>query len=308
MPVVLAHTAHEIGTGWLVFTLYMVLCLIVFDLLRLFNSPCKYGFYLSLFLTLSLLSYGYYNYQHPKTEVFNIVINKQTVHNEQPLKVVSVSDIHLGYGTDKEELKQYVEMINAQKPDLILIGGDLIDNSVVPLYAEKMMEELTELKAPLGIYMVPGNHEYISGIRKSMQFIKETPIHLLRDEVVTLPGGIQIIGRDDRSNKSRLSLQELVKNIDPANLLSFWIINRTTCRIRKMRVSIFSSAGIHTAARYGRSASLPTIYSIKVTATASGETVTYTFPPACRSGGRLSGSEPTANLSYSTLPVNSLQT
>ena len=216
LPVVLAHTAHEIGTGWLVFTLYMVLCLIVFDLFRLFNFPCKYGFYISLFLTLSLLSYGYYNYQHPKTEVFNIVINKQTVHNEQPLKVVSVSDIHLGYGTDKEELKQYVEMINAQKPDLILIGGDLIDNSVVPLYAEKMMEELTELKAPLGIYMVPGNHEYISGIRKSMQFIKETPIHLLRDEVVTLPGGIQIIGRDDRSNKSRLSLQELVKNIDPA--------------------------------------------------------------------------------------------
>ena len=142
LPVVLAHTAHEIGTGWLVFTLYMVLCLIIFDLFRLFNFPCKYGFYISLFLTLSLLSYGYYNYQHPKTEVFNIVINKQTVHNEQPLKVVSVSDVHLGYGTDKEELKQYVEMINAQKPDLILIGGDLIDNSVVPLYEEKMMEEL----------------------------------------------------------------------------------------------------------------------------------------------------------------------
>ena len=142
LPVVLAHTAHEIGTGWLVFTLYMVLCLIIFDLFRLFNFPCKYGFYISLFLILSLLSYGYYNYQHPKTEVFNIVINKQTVHNEQPLKVVSVSDVHLGYGTDKKELKQYVEMINAQQPDLILIGGDLIDNSVVPLYEEKKMEEM----------------------------------------------------------------------------------------------------------------------------------------------------------------------
>lgn len=51
-------------------------------------------------------------------------------------------------------------MINEQKPDLILIGGDLIDNSVVPLYTEKMSEELSELKAPMGIYMVPGNHEY----------------------------------------------------------------------------------------------------------------------------------------------------
>lgn len=132
------------------------------------------------------------------------------------MKVVSVSDIHLGYGTDKEKLKQYVELINAQQPDLILIGGDLIDNSVVPLYEEKMAEELAKLKAPLGIYMVPGNHEYISDIRKSMRFISETPIRLLRDEVVALPGGIQIIGRDDRSNKSRLSLQELTKRIDPA--------------------------------------------------------------------------------------------
>lgn len=216
LPVVLAHTAHEVGTGWLVFTFYMVLCLAAFDLLRLFHFPCKYGFYISLFLTLSLLSYGYYHYQHPKTEVINIVINKQAVDNGRPLKVVSVSDIHLGYGTDKEELKRYVEMINAQKPDLILIGGDLIDNSVVPLYTEKMEEELAELKAPLGIYMVPGNHEYISGIRKSEQFIARTPIRLLRDEVVTLPNGMQIAGRDDRSNKARLSLDELLRNVDPS--------------------------------------------------------------------------------------------
>ena len=50
-------------------------------------------------------------------------------------------------------------MINAQHPDLILISGDLIDNSVVPLYTENMAEELAELKAPMGIYMVLGNHE-----------------------------------------------------------------------------------------------------------------------------------------------------
>ena len=89
-----------------------------------FNFPCKYGFYISLFLTLSLLSYGYYNYQHPKTEVFNIVINKVVNSNQQPMKVVAISDIHLGYGTNKAQLKKYVSMINAEQPDLILIGGD----------------------------------------------------------------------------------------------------------------------------------------------------------------------------------------
>lgn len=91
---------------------------------------------------------------------------------------------------------------------------EAIDNSVIPLYAENMAEELTELKAPLGIYMVPGNHEYISGIDKSIQFIQNTPIQLLRDSVVTLPCGIQLIGRDDRSNARRLPLQKLMARID----------------------------------------------------------------------------------------------
>lgn len=215
LPVFIAQTLYEIGTGWLVFTLYMVLFLLPFDLLRLINIPFKYGFYISLFLTLSLLSFGYYNYQHPKTEVINMVINKPEKSFQQPVKVVAVSDIHLGYGTDKKDIKRYVDMINAQKPDLILIGGDLIDNSVVPLNEEHMEEELAQLQAPLGIYMVPGNHEYISDIKKSIQFIKNTPIQLLRDSIVTLSNGIQLIGRDDRSNHNRRSLQELVQNIDP---------------------------------------------------------------------------------------------
>ena len=154
------------------------------------------------------------NYRHPKTNAVDITINKPYENNSQPIKIVAVSDIHLGYGTGKSALKKYVDMINEQKPDLILIGGDLIDNSVVPLYTEKMSEELSELKAPMGIYMVPGNHEYISGIDESARFIKSTPIQLLIDSVVTLPNGIQLIGRDDRHNPSRRSLQELMENID----------------------------------------------------------------------------------------------
>lgn len=215
VPDVLGHTVHEIGTGWLVFTLYMTLALVVFDIFRLFNPQFKQGFYIALCLTLSLLAYGYYHYQHPKTQVFNIVINKPANTNQQPVKVVAISDIHLGYGTNKAQLKKYVDLINAQQPDLILIGGDLIDNSVTPLYVENMQEELAQLKAPLGIYMVPGNHEYISGMQKSAGFIQTTPIRLLQDTVVTLPNGIQIAGRDDRYSHSRKSLQELALNIDP---------------------------------------------------------------------------------------------
>lgn len=214
MPVFLSHTMYEVGTGWLIFTLYMVLFLLAFDLLKLYRVPVNYGFILSLIFTVVLLGYGYYNYHHPKTNTINIALDKPLAGDAKPIKIVAVSDLHLGNGTGKTALKRYVKMINEQNPDLILIAGDLIDNSVVPLYTEKMMEELSELKVPLGVYMVPGNHEYISGIKASARFIQDTPIQLLRDSVVTLPNGIQLIGRDDRSNTARRSLQELMAEID----------------------------------------------------------------------------------------------
>lgn len=215
-PAALARTFYQVGTGWLVFTLYMVLLLGLFDLLRLFHWKCKYGYYLSIALTLSLLGYGYYHYQHPETKVINMVINKPAMPGApDTLRVVAVSDIHLGYGTDKGMLQTYVERINALRPDLILIGGDLIDNSVVPLEAERMEEELARLKAPYGVFMVPGNHEYMAGIEACVDFIGKTPIVLLRDSVVTLANGFRLVGRDDRHNRARKPLAELVRNLPP---------------------------------------------------------------------------------------------
>ena len=78
-----------------------------------------------------------------------------------------------------------------------------------------MGEELSLWKAPLGIYMVPGNHEYISGIRKSKRFVQEeTPFVWLQDSTIQLPNGIQIIGRDDKLNAKRTPLSRLIAGLD----------------------------------------------------------------------------------------------
>ena len=196
MPLELSHLFHQIGTGWLVFTLYMVAALLLFDLLRLFNIPYRQGFWIAFVLVVSVLGYGYYKYKHPKTKVINIVINKP-FNKGKPLTVVAVSDIHLGQGTMKKDLQQYVELINAQRPDLILIG-----------------EELNRLDAPMGIYMVPGNHDYYTGIEACEVFLARTSIKLLRDEVVTLPSGLQLIGRDDRTNPRCLLFDRLMQQVN----------------------------------------------------------------------------------------------
>ena len=214
MPEALSQGLFTTGSVWLVFTLYMVLALLATDITRLFIPSIKpYGFGISLSAVICLLTYGYFNYKHPDINHINITLDKPL--QGKPMKVVAISDVHLGNGTRKPQLQKFVKMINAQEPDLIIIGGDLIDNSLIPLYQQKMEEELSQLKAPMGIYMVAGNHEYISGMEACEQFLKDTPIRLLRDSIVTLPNGLQIIGRDDRSNRHRLPIAQLMEQANP---------------------------------------------------------------------------------------------
>ena len=214
IPAGIAQTVSQVGTGWLVFTLYMVIFLVLFDINRLFNRRFRYGFFCSFFLTLCLLAYGNYNYMHPEIRVINMVINKQIKGDNKQMRVVGISDVHLGYATNKSMLAGYVEQINSLNPDLVVIAGDLIDNSVVPLWHERMYEELYDIKAPLGIYMVPGNHEYISGIGKCEEFLAKTPITLLRDSAAMLENGVWLVGRDDRHNRHRKGVDEMADMAD----------------------------------------------------------------------------------------------
>ncbi len=211
LPPVLRQGLHRIGTGWLVFTLYMTLGLLTVDLLRLLRVVRGRGFGWVLAATLLLLGCGYCRYRHPVTRTEELTIDRLS----GSMRVVAVSDLHLGYGTGRRMLARYVDRINALQPDLILIGGDLIDHGIEPLCDERMEEELQRLQAPLGIYMVPGNHEYFGGMDQTLRFLARTPVRLLRDSVAVLPNGVQVIGRDDRSNPHRLPLDELLAGTDP---------------------------------------------------------------------------------------------
>lgn len=212
LPAPLARGLFVLGSCWMLFMFYMVLLLLGQDLLRLLGVPLTHPLPTALTITLLVMSYGYWNYRHPRIERISITSAEPL---KKPCRIVAVSDIHLGEGTRKRALKRYVELINAQSPDLILIGGDLIDNAIKPVRRQHMEEELSQLRAPLGVWMVPGNHEYISGIDACIAFLESTPVRLLRDEVVELPNGLQLIGRDDRSNRRRLPLEELLKSSDP---------------------------------------------------------------------------------------------
>lgn len=213
LPAILSRGLFQVGSVWLVFLLYMVLALLVTDTIAWMGLKIPYRFWAAFSLCLIVLVTGHYRYKHPKVNVVPLSFEKKCTHNK-PLTIVAVSDVHLGEGTGRKSLARYVDLVNAQHPDVIVIAGDLVDNSVDPLYRDRMADELARLSAPHGIFMVLGNHEYISGIEAVEQFIKDTPITLLRDSMVTLPGDIQLIGRDDKSNPTRVSLDTLMSRTD----------------------------------------------------------------------------------------------
>lgn len=208
LPHPIHRTLFLIGSVWLVFLLYMVLITAIFDVAHLIFPALQGGVWYALVATIILMIYGYVNYRQPHIEHLTIECDRPI--EGDGYRLVAISDVHLGYGTSRDNFARYVNIINEQKPDVVLIVGDLIDNSLRPVIYEDMAREAERIIAPDGIYMVAGNHEYISDIDACEEYLATTPIRLIRDSVVTLPCGVQLICRDDRTNRHRAPLDTLI--------------------------------------------------------------------------------------------------
>lgn len=222
---------YKVGTSWMFILLYLFLFLLLRDVVLLAD---RFIHYLPAALTGSpgfrslstlvaagiagvILFAGYLKYTSKKRVGLSVRTEKAA--DSKPLKIVALSDLHLGYNIGVPELKEWVGIINAEKPDLILIAGDLIDTNIAPLEENHMEEYLRQLKAPLGVYACAGNHEYISDIRRSTDFIERSNIRLLRDSAVLIDQRLYIVGRDDRTNPNRKPLSRLTENLDPSKLI-----------------------------------------------------------------------------------------
>ena len=220
-----------IGSFWFMFLFYFFLSIVLIDIVRLiiklinfkppllFNNINQTKFIIALFvLLITLVSaiYGYFNRSNVKVKELEINLS------ENPTKqyhIVFFSDLHISVVNDHSFLKMIVEKINSLNPDLILIGGDLVDEKASKLKELKLVEELKDLKSKFGIYSITGNHEYINGGDPVIEFLDNMGIKFLRDEVVLIDNSFYVIGREDLSKRNftgqkRKSLDQLVKNLD----------------------------------------------------------------------------------------------
>lgn len=205
---------YEIGTSSIFILLYLVMVFAAIDILRLVHFLPKNFVQDSLEGTIGVTAImlilfvgGNIHYHNKYRETIDLTSTKRL---PKPLKIVMLSDLHLGYHNDRSDFEKWIKIINEENPDLILIGGDIVDFSTVPLKEQNIAEAFHELKAP--VYACLGNHEYIGGATEADSFYHKAGINLLQDEVAKLPQyGIAIVGRDDRTNKDRKDLKTLLQ-------------------------------------------------------------------------------------------------
>ncbi len=224
LPIAVLRPLYIVSTMWLVVVLYGFISFLTLDIVqlvamnagasRLYHSPRQVA--IATFITTILLIYGVFNAKSPDVVEYNVSTNKMPVGND--IRVALVSDLHMGYAVTDADIVKLVNLTNALNPDVICIAGDLIDGDLKPVITEDIGRNLEKFSAPLGVYAIMGNHEYLDDNIRAEQYIRTLKgVNLLRDSVAFAGSNIAIVGRDDISYRraysaERKTLKELLSS------------------------------------------------------------------------------------------------
>lgn len=242
-----AIVIRRISTYWIGIMLYSLLYVVLFDLLRLIAKHTKLKNTL-LFSRGSVISigsvvvacavatclYGIFNARNIKVNEYSVTVNK-SCGSDKHLKAVLVADLHMGYAIGVDYITNMVEKINQQDADIVIIAGDIFDNSYDGMDdPEGIKAQLRSIKSKYGVYAVYGNHDIDEKIlmgftfdwggkqlhsEKMTNFMKECNIKLINDESVLINDEFYLVGRRDTDKPgtedgTRAEISELTKDLD----------------------------------------------------------------------------------------------
>ena len=242
-----AIVIRRLSTYWIGIMLYSLLYVVLFDLLRLIAKHTKLKNTL-LFSRGSVISigsvvvacavatclYGIFNARNIKVNEYSVTVNK-SCGSDKHLKAVLVADLHMGYAIGVDHITNMVEKINQQDADIVIIAGDIFDNSYDGMDdPEGIKAQLKSIKSKYGVYAVYGNHDIDEKIlmgftfdwggkqlhsEKMTNFMKECNIKLINAESVLINDEFYLVGRRDTDKPgtedgTRAEISELTKDLD----------------------------------------------------------------------------------------------
>lgn len=225
--------AHIRGM-WFVIFMHMAVFLLVIDLFGLIvrkcrrNKPFPYWVkavyrsgLLAVLAAVAVTGFGYWNMRHIVKTEYTVQTDKEM--REEGYTIVFFSDLHYGTTMNAEQLKQAADRIERENPDMIILGGDIVDERTSLAQMREAFAIMGNMDARFGIFYVYGNHdknEYAQNPEYTAQELADTieqaGIRILEDETCEINGELLLIGRADRGHDpgARRTIMQLVEGAD----------------------------------------------------------------------------------------------
>ncbi|MCQ2380182.1 MAG: metallophosphoesterase [Victivallaceae bacterium] len=187
----------------------------VFDVVFLPFRPHRYiAGYMALATTTAVLVYAHVACCRVTPTRYELSTAKDI--GGRKLRIAFFSDAHIGTTFDGAQMGPILDDIASERPDVLLIVGDLVDDDTKRIDWERAVEAMAGFQTPLGKYFVFGNHD--RGYRNRRDFptaklvgdLERAGVKVLRDETVSLRDGVMLIGRLDRLFSGRRTAAELL--------------------------------------------------------------------------------------------------
>ena len=198
------------GSLWMAIILYLLIPLAASDIVRLVlflagKKLASFSFYAvaaSLLICASLSVYGLIHARSIKTVNYSLTLKESSSEAGTPLRVVLVSDTHIGSVVGKKHIERIVAKINANKPDIVCIAGDVFNGN--PDSTDDIQGVIAALRAIASpVYACLGNHDVDrmsfsgGGTARIEEILREAGITLLLDETLEIRDKLYLAGRKD---------------------------------------------------------------------------------------------------------------
>jgi len=207
-----ASLAAYIGYSWMGLLFLFISLSVVLELLRLLHwiahfflqlpasallSP-RPGFICCFGLALLISCYGWFEASNLTVEHHTIITSKLPK-GAARIRVVQISDLHIGLIVGSQQVQQLVAVVKTLKPNLVVATGDIVDGHIS--HVDGISQMLHELQPPLGMVAVLGNHEYYAGLGSSRRFLELSGFRLLQDQTMLVGEHLALVGVDDPAAK-----------------------------------------------------------------------------------------------------------
>jgi predicted MPP superfamily phosphohydrolase len=204
------------GLLWMVSSMYLAALFLLTDIIRLILFIAKkevpginaYMTAEAVFLCAVLVVFGVLNTRSIHTKHYDLTLNGEGGR----LRAALITDMHIGDLIGASSVAKYVEALNAAKPDIVFMAGDIFDRfSLSAEVSAEIISLLKKIEAPMGVFACLGNHD--RDTVRITNVLRQAGIYVLQDEVFELRENLFVAGRKDARHAGMTPLRHSARSL-----------------------------------------------------------------------------------------------